>query len=63
MAEMGELLDAVAKRLFEVAQRVAEEMAVPELGYAFRVNNGPDAGQEGFHLHSHVMGGKRMGMP
>jgi histidine triad (HIT) family protein len=28
-----------------------------------RVNNGPDAGQEIFHLHLHVMGGQRLGMP
>ncbi len=45
-----------------VAQRVAEEMGVPESGYAFRMNNSPDAGQEVFHLHSHVMGGKKFGM-
>jgi histidine triad (HIT) family protein len=62
MAEMGELPDALGKRLFEVAQRVAEEMGIPESGYAFRVDNGPDAGQE-VHLLSHVMGGKRLGMP
>jgi histidine triad (HIT) family protein len=63
MAEMGELSDAVAKRLIEVAQRVAEWMGVPESGYAFRVDTGPDAGQEVFHLCSHMMGGKRLGMP
>ncbi|MGI9121573.1 MAG: HIT domain-containing protein [Rubrobacter sp.] len=27
------------------------------------MNNGRDAGQEVFHLHLHVMGGKRLGMP
>ena len=63
LAEVGRLSDAVAKRLFEVAQRVAERTSVAESGYAFRINDGPDAGQEVFHLHAHVMGGKRLGMP
>ena len=60
---VGELPDAVAKRLFEVASAVAQELGVAEGGYAVRVNNGPDAGQEVFHLHMHVMGGRRLGMP
>ena len=63
MAEAGRLPDAVAKRLFEVAHEVARKMDVADSGYAFRVNNGPDAGQEVFHMHAHVMGGERMGMP
>ncbi len=57
------LPDAVAKRLFAVASAVAEKAGVTEGGYAVRVNNGPDAGQEVFHLHLHVMGGQRLGMP
>ncbi|QIN78807.1 HIT domain-containing protein [Rubrobacter marinus] len=63
LAEIGRLPDGVAKRLFEVAQEVAEEEGVAESGYAFRINNGPDAGQEVFHLHAHVMGGERVRMP
>lgn len=63
LAEVGNLPDGVAKRLFEVAQLVAEGEGVAESGYAFRINNGPDAGQEVFHLHAHVMGGERMRMP
>jgi histidine triad (HIT) family protein len=60
---VGALPDAVVKRLFEVASAVAEKLGVTESGYAVRVNNGPDAGQEIFHLHLHVMGGQRLGMP
>lgn len=62
-AEVGDLPDAVAKRLFEVSQDVAEKLGVAESGYAVRVNNGPDAGQEVFHLHLHVLGGEKIGMP
>lgn len=63
LEEIGDLPDAVVKRLFEVASAVARKLGVTEGGYAVRVNNGPDAGQEVFHLHLHVMGGKRLGMP
>ena len=63
LEEVGELPDGVVKRLFEVSSAVAEEAGVTESGYAVRVNNGPDAQQEVFHLHLHVMGGRKLGMP
>ena len=63
LEEIGQLPDRVVKRLFEVASAVAGEAGVTEGGYAVRVNNGRDAGQEVFHLHLHVMGGRKLGMP
>ena len=63
LEEVARLPEAVARRLFEVASIVAGRFGVEESGYAVRINNGPDAGQEVFHLHLHVLGGKRIGMP
>jgi histidine triad (HIT) family protein len=63
LEEIGALPDAVLKRLFEVASGVAQKLGVTESGYAVRINNGADAGQEVFHLHLHVLGGKSLGMP
>ncbi len=63
LAEIGKLSDSEAKRLFEVSEEVAEKLGIAESGYAVRLNNGPDAGQEVFHLHLHVLGGKKIGMP
>ena len=63
LEEISALPDAVVKRLFEVASAVAEKLGVTEGGYAVRINNGRDAGQEIFHFHLHVMGGRRLGMP
>ncbi len=60
---IGGLSEDATRRLLEVCSKVAEKMGVRESGYAVRVNNGPDAGQEVFHLHLHVMGGKQLGMP
>ena len=63
LEEIGALPDTVVKRLFEVASTVAEKLGVRDGGYAVMINNGRDAGQEVFHFHLHVMGGKRLGMP
>jgi len=49
-------------RLFVVARRLAEEMGVAD-GFRVVVNSGPEAGQSVFHLHMHVLGGRRMNWP
>ena len=48
--------------MFEVTSMMAQKLRVGESGYAVRINNGPDAGQEVFHLHLHLLGGQRIGM-
>ena len=63
LEEITRLPEPVARRLFEVSSMVAEKLGVRESGYAIRINNGPDAGQEVFHLHLHLLGGQRIGMP
>jgi histidine triad (HIT) family protein len=63
LEEVTRLPEPVVRRLFEVASTVAEKLGVGESGYVVRINNGPDAGQEIFHLHLHVLGGQRIGMP
>ena len=63
LEEITRLPEPVARRLFEVSSMVAEKLGLRESGYAIRINNGPDAGQEVFHLHLHLLGGQRIGMP
>ena len=46
--------------------RAANELAVREKlddGYRILVNNGAGAGQTVFHVHWHVLGGRRLGWP
>lgn len=43
-----------------VAQKLAEEFHVEE-GYRLLTNNGSEAGQTVFHLHFHLIGGRRLG--
>jgi histidine triad (HIT) family protein len=47
--------------LFTAAKRIAEQEGVAENGYRLLVNCNSDAGQEVFHLHMHLFGGKRLG--
>lgn len=53
--------EQVLGHMFIVARRVAEEMGIAENGYRLIVNCKGDGGQEVFHLHMHLLGGKRLG--
>lgn len=46
--------------LFAFARDVAAEEGLASSGYRLTLNNGPDSGQEVFHIHLHVLGGRRM---
>ena len=47
-------------RLFTVAAKLAKEHGVDEGGYRLSVNCNSEGGQEVFHLHMHLMGGRQM---
>ena len=50
-----------AGRLLHFVAAVAREAGLQETGYRVVTNTGPDAGQEVFHLHWHLIGGRRLG--
>jgi histidine triad (HIT) family protein len=50
-------------RLFEVANRIADERKIDRDGYRLVFNKGPQAGQTVYHLHMHLLGGRAMGWP
>ena len=43
------------------AAAVAEAEGIAETGWRFLFNTGPHSGQEVFHVHGHVLGGKPLG--
>lgn len=47
--------------IIKVAQQLAEEFEITE-GYRLLTNNGSLAGQTIFHLHFHLMGGRKLGI-
>jgi len=62
-AEIRQLSEGVATRIFEVALALAEKVGVAGFGYESGINNGSDAEQEVFDLRPHVVGGRKMEMP
>ena len=53
--------EAALGRLFTVAARIARDEGIAEGGYRLIVNCGDDGGQEVYHLHMHVLGGRPLG--
>lgn len=54
---------ALAGRMLLAAARLAEEEGVAEAGYRTLFNCNAGAGQSVFHLHLHLLGGRRLGWP
>jgi histidine triad (HIT) family protein len=55
----GALLTEIAVE----AGRVAEAGGIADSGYRVVFNTGPEAGQTVFHVHAHVLGGRRLEWP
>lgn len=49
--------------MFRAAKIVAEKEKVLDSGFRLVINNGPDSGQEVYHLHMHLLGGRKMTWP
>jgi histidine triad (HIT) family protein len=49
--------------LFEVARKLASDLGVAQKGYRTVFNVNAEAGQTVFHLHLHVIGGRRLSWP
>lgn len=52
---LGEMIDA--------ANEIARKEKVSENGFRLVLNCGPNAGQEVYHLHMHLLGGRKMNWP
>ena len=46
-----------------VSGQVARQAGIDQSGFRLILNTGPDSGQAVFHLHLHVIGGRRMRFP
>ncbi|MCM0147174.1 purine nucleoside phosphoramidase [Photobacterium galatheae] len=53
--------EAVMGRLFTVARKLAEAEGIAEDGYRLIVNCNPYGGQEVYHVHMHLLGGRPLG--
>jgi histidine triad (HIT) family protein len=48
-------------RMFTVAAKIAADYGIADDGYRLMVNCNRDGGQEVYHLHMHILGGRRLG--
>jgi histidine triad (HIT) family protein len=48
-------------RMFTAAAKIAQQEGVAESGYRLIVNCKKHGGQEVYHLHMHLLGGRRLG--
>lgn len=59
--DLGDEDEQVAGRMFVVAGRLAREEGIAEDGYRLIVNCREHGGQEVYHLHMHLLGGRPLG--
>jgi len=61
--ELGPSDAELVGRLFLAAREVAQAEGIAERGYRTLINCNAEAGQSVFHVHLHVLGGRRMHWP
>ena len=48
-------------KLYTVAKKLAKEEGIAESGFRLIMNCNKDGGQEVYHIHLHLLGGKKLG--
>ncbi len=61
--DLGPEDDATLGRLHRVAAELARDRDLSERGYRVVMNCNEEAGQTVFHIHLHLLGGRRMKWP
>ena len=59
--DLTEADELVAGRLLLVAKKLAAQEGIAEDGYRLMINCNEHGGQEVFHLHLHLLGGRPLG--
>jgi len=64
VASLNDVRDpALVGRLQLVASAIASDEGLTDAGYRTVMNCGPDAGQTVFHVHLHLLGGRKLAWP
>ena len=64
IASLNDVVDGtVIGDMHRLASQIAKAEGVAESGYRTLFNTNADAGQTVFHLHLHLLGGRRLGWP
>jgi histidine triad (HIT) family protein len=55
--------ESLVGHIYSVAAKIARDRGVADTGYRVTVNCNSDAGQAVFHLHFHLLGGRKLTWP
>lgn len=61
MNDVGSEDDAVVAEIFAAARQIAAEQGIDASGYRLINNCNADGGQVVYHLHIHLLGGRKLG--
>ena len=61
IADVTEADEAVLGRMLRVAAKIAEDEGIAEDGYRLMINCRDHGGQEVYHIHLHLLGGRPLG--
>jgi len=54
---------ALLGEMFDAANKLAKDFKIDKDGFRLVLNNGSNGGQEVYHLHMHLLGGRQMNWP
>lgn len=60
MNDVSDADDALMAALFAAARQIAKDLGIAESGYRLVNNVNADGGQIVYHLHIHLLGGKKL---
>ena len=61
--ELGESDQTLAGELLLIAKKIAKDEGIDESGFRTIFNTNSDGGQTVFHMHMHILGGRKMAWP
>ncbi|MFW6132077.1 MAG: histidine triad nucleotide-binding protein [Candidatus Aminicenantaceae bacterium] len=61
--EIPENKTEIIGAIFSKARDIAEQKGITQKGYRIVLNTGKDSGQDVFHIHFHLLAGRKMNWP
>lgn len=63
VSALGDADGALMGELILRANEIAKQEGISDSGFRLVINNGESASQSVFHIHLHILGGRRFGWP
>ncbi len=63
LSELQENDFDIVGRIFSIASQVAAMKQIGQSGFRVVINCNPDGGQTVYHLHAHLLGGRKLNWP